>query len=136
MPNSSKMGGSLVYSLTRLTSLRLEAADEFDDLAELLFVVDPDGGVIVADVIAQDALDEIQVAVQQSGRLAVFALLLDLVPGAAEEFDVGANFVFGGAARGGAHDEAAGKVPWLRRPGGAGASARRRRRCGARRRCD
>src|SRR5579859_551943 len=39
--------------------LRLEAADEFDDLAVLLFAIDPDGGEIVADVIAKDAFDEI-----------------------------------------------------------------------------
>ncbi len=46
---------------------RLEAADEFDDLAVFLFVVNPDGGEIVADVIAQNAFDQVQVAVQQSG---------------------------------------------------------------------
>ena len=51
--------------------LRLEAAHEFDDLREFLFVVEPDGGVIVAQIIAQDALDEIQVAVEQGRRAAL-----------------------------------------------------------------
>src|SRR5260370_10862146 len=97
----------LGVQLDAVDEARLEAADEFDDLAELLLGVNPDSGEIVADVIAQNAFDEIQIAVQQSGRLAVLTLLLDLIPGLAEEFDVGANFVVGGAARGSANDEAA-----------------------------
>ena len=98
----------LGVELDAVDELGLEAADEFDDLAVFLFVVDPDGGEIVADVIAQDALDEIEVAMEKRGRFALFAALLDFVPGVAEEFDVGANFVVGGAAGGGANDEAAG----------------------------
>src|SRR5260370_15358935 len=97
----------LGVQLDAVDEARLEAADEFDDLAELLLGVNPDSGEIVADVIAQNAFDEIQIAVQQSGRLAVLTLLLDLIPGLAEEFDVGANFVVGGAARGSANDAAA-----------------------------
>src|SRR5215467_1815708 len=42
----------------------LEAADEFDDLAELFLGVDPNGGEIVADIIAQNAFHEIQIAMQ------------------------------------------------------------------------
>src|SRR5580704_7150357 len=45
---------------------------------------------------------------QKRGRLALLAALFDFVPALAEEFDVGADFVVRGAARGGAHDEAAG----------------------------
>ena len=55
----------LGVELDAADQLGLEAADELDDLAELLFVVDPDGGVVVADVVAQDALDEIEIAMQQ-----------------------------------------------------------------------
>src|SRR5882724_2336209 len=88
--------------------LRLETADELDDLAVLLFAVNPDGSEIVADVIAEHALDEIEIAMEQGGRLALLATLLDFVPGLAEEVDVGANFVIGGAASSGAHDESAG----------------------------
>src|SRR5208337_2425039 len=73
-----------------------------------LFVVNPDAGEIVADVIAEDTFDEVEVAVQKRRSLAVVVLALDLVPGFAEELDVGANFVIGGAAGRGAHDEAAG----------------------------
>src|SRR5215471_9698487 len=86
---------------------RLEAADEFDDFAVLFFAVNPDGGEIVADVIAENSFDEIQVTMQQRGRFALFVFMLDVVPGFAEEFDVGANFVVGGATGSGSNDEAA-----------------------------
>src|SRR5882762_8114428 len=45
---------------------------------------------------------------EQSGSLALLAAFLDFVPGLAEELNVGADFVVGGAASGGANDEAAG----------------------------
>ena len=109
MPNSSKIGAGLGVELDAADQLGLEAADEFDDFAELVLVVDPDGGVIVADVIAQDALDQIEIAMQQRGRLARLGLRANFLPGAAEEFDVGANLLFGRAFGGGAHDEAAGE---------------------------
>ncbi len=89
--------------------LGLEAADEFDDLAELLFVVEPDGDVVVAQVIAQDALHQIQVAVEQGRRAALFGTGADGVPGAAQKFDVGADFVVACAAGRGAHDKSAGE---------------------------
>ena len=57
----------LGVELDLVDELRLEAADEFDDLAVLLFVVDPDGGEVVADVIAEHALDEVEVAVEERG---------------------------------------------------------------------
>ena len=109
MPNSSKIGASLRVQLHARDHLRLEAAHEFDHLGEFLFVVQPDGGVIVAQIIAQDALDEIQVAVEQGWRVALLGSGANGVPGAAEELDVGANFLVGRSRGGGADDEAAGK---------------------------
>ena len=97
----------LGVELDAVDQLGLEAADEFDDLAELLFVVDPDGGVVVAQVIAQDALDQVEVAMQQRRRFARLGLRANLFPGAAEEFHVAANFFFRRAFRGGANDESA-----------------------------
>ncbi len=102
-------GRTLGVELDAAHQLGLEAADEFHDFAELVFVVDPDGGVIVADVVAQDALDQVQVAMQQGRRLARLGLRANLLPGAAEEFDVAANLLFGSAFRRGAHDEPAGE---------------------------
>src|SRR6266436_53866 len=103
-----KDGLLLGVELHLVDELRLEAADEFDDLAVFLFVVNPDAREIVADVIAKNALDQVQVAVKQRRGLAFLVLLLDFVPGLAEELDVSADFLIGGATCRGAHDEAAG----------------------------
>src|SRR6266849_1131118 len=88
--------------------LVLDAADELDDLAVFLFAVDPDAGEIVADVIAKNALDEVEIAVQKRRCFAFLVFLLDLVPGLPEKVDVGADFFVRGAAGGGADDEASG----------------------------
>src|SRR5260370_1110530 len=96
----------LGVELDLVDELGLEAADELDDFAVLLFIVDPNAGEIVADVIAENALDKVEVAVEQSGGFALLAALFDFVPGFAEEIDVGANLVVGGAAGRGSNDEA------------------------------
>src|SRR2546429_2726350 len=44
---------------------------------------------------------------QERRRFALIVLVLDVVPGGAEELDVGADFVVGGAAGCGSNDEAA-----------------------------
>ena len=68
-----------------------------------------------AHVIAQDAFDEIQIAMQQRRGFALLGARLDFLPRARQEFDVGANFVGGGASGGGANDESAADAgPWLR----------------------
>ncbi len=58
-------GGFLGVELDAADQLGLEATDEFDDLAVFLFAVNPNGGEIIADVIAQDAFDEIEIAMEQ-----------------------------------------------------------------------
>src|SRR5882762_3587549 len=88
--------------------LRLETADELDDLAVLLFVVDPDGSEVIADVIAEHALHEIEIAMEKRRCFALLAAFLDFIPGFAEEIDVRANFIIGGAASCGAHDKSSG----------------------------
>src|ERR1700730_11157487 len=101
-------GRFLGVQLDAADQLRLKAADEFYDLTEFFFAVDPDGGEVVADVIAQDAFYEIQIAMEKRGSFALLAALLDFVPGGAEKLNVGANFFIGSTAGRGAHNEAAG----------------------------
>src|SRR2546422_7997285 len=85
--------------------LGLEVSDKFNDLAVLLFVVNPDGGVIVAEVVTENAFDQIEVAMEQGRRAALLGLGANLIPGAAEEFDVRADFVIAGIGGGGSNDE-------------------------------
>src|SRR6266849_1909925 len=102
-------GRVLGVELDAAHHLRLEAADEFDDLAVLLFVVNPDGGVVVAEVVAENAFDQIEVAMEQGRRAALLGLGANLVPRAAEEFDVRADFVVAGIGGGGSNDESSGE---------------------------
>ncbi len=48
---------------------RLEALQEAQDALVLGLGVDPDGGEVVGDLVAQDALDEVEVVVDERGRL-------------------------------------------------------------------
>src|SRR5215472_207666 len=98
----------LGVQLHATNQLGLEAADELNDFAVFLFTVDPNGGEIVTHVIAEDTLDEVQVAVEKSRRLAFLALLLDFGPGLAQELDIGANLLVGCAASRSANDKATG----------------------------
>src|SRR6202040_3544846 len=98
----------LAVELDAIDELGLETADELDDLAVFLLAVDPDGGEVVADIVAEDALDEIQIAMKKRGRLAFLATLLDFVPGLAEELDVCTDFLVGSAAGRGSNNEASG----------------------------
>src|SRR5690349_15588304 len=88
--------------------LGLEAAYELDNFAVFLLAIDPDGSEVIADVIAENTLYEIEIAVKQRGRFALLAALFDFVPGFAEELDVGSNLLVRCATRGGSNDEAAG----------------------------
>src|SRR4029077_16600648 len=100
--------GLLGVQLHSADQLGLEAAHKFDPFAVFLFAINPDRREIIADVVAQNALDQIQVAMQKRRRLALLAALLDFVPGSAQELDVRANFAVRGSPRRGSYDEAAG----------------------------
>src|SRR5579859_4383536 len=52
-------GRFLGVELDLVDELGLETGDEFDDLAVFLFVINPDAGEVVGDVVAEDALDEV-----------------------------------------------------------------------------
>src|SRR4029077_18035009 len=100
-------GSALRIELDTPHQLRLEAADEFDYFAELLLVVDPDSGVVVIHIVAQNSLDQVKVAMQQGRRFARLRLRADLLPRAAQKLDVAANLVVRSAVGCGTHDESA-----------------------------
>ena len=99
--------GFLGVELHTAHELRLEAAHEVNDFGVLLFGIDPDGAEIGRDVVAKDAFDQVQIAVQDRGSLALFGAGFNFGPGAGEEFHVGADFIGSGAGSSGAHDETA-----------------------------
>ena len=84
----------------------LEAVEEAQNALVLRFGVDPDHGEVGGDLVAQHALDDVEIVIDQRGRLRAFGAILDVLPQAFQEADVGAEFLFAGALRGGADDEA------------------------------
>ena len=75
--------------------------------------VDPDGGEVVAHLVAQDALDEVEVVVDERGSFGGIGALLDFGPEVDQEANVGAEIVIAGAFGSGADDESAGSVALL-----------------------
>ena len=64
-------------------------------------------GEAFGNLVAQDALDQIEVVINQSAALAGIGTLADLAPQVQQKTDVGTEIFFAGAGRGGADDEAA-----------------------------
>ncbi len=89
---------------------RLEALQEAQDALVVGLGVDPDGGEVIGDLIAEDALDEVEVVVDEGRGLRGFGTGLDVGPEVQEEAEVGAELLFGGSGGGSADDEAAGGV--------------------------
>ena len=85
----------------------LETIGEAENALVFLLGVDPDGGEVGRDLVAQDTLDDVQVVVDQGRSFRFFGTSLDFVPEILQEADVGAEVFFGGAGSGGAHDETA-----------------------------
>ena len=71
------------------------------------FGVHPNRVEVGGDLVAQHALDHVEIVINQRRRLAIFGAILDLLPQALEEPDVGAQLFFARALRGGTDDEAA-----------------------------
>src|ERR1019366_891778 len=67
----------------------------------------------VGDLVAQDAFDEVEVVIDQGGRLGRGRARLDVGPEVEEEAEVAAQLLFAGALGGGAHDEAAGSLAFF-----------------------
>ena len=72
-----------------------------------LFVVDPDGLEVVGQLIAQHALHDIQIVVQQQRRGFALGLGADVLPQLVEELHVAGDLFLGAALGGGAGDESA-----------------------------
>ncbi len=107
MPNCSNSGVSLVYSLMRRTSegwKRLAKRMTRSYSSSVSTQICENVGV---DLVAQDALHQVEVVIDQRRRLAGFGAGLDLGPQMLQEADVGAQLVFLDVGGGGADDEAA-----------------------------
>ena len=86
---------------------RLEAVGEAHHALVLVFGVHPDLREVGVDLVAQHALHQVEVVIDQRRRLAVLGAVLDLGPQMLQEADVGAQIFFLDVGRGGANDEAA-----------------------------
>ena len=71
-------------------------------------MIDPDAFECGGELVAQDALDDIQIVVDERGGGSLLGLLAHVQPEVVEEEHVGAEFFFGAAVAGGADDVAAG----------------------------
>src|SRR6185437_309042 len=89
---------------------RHEIVHELDDALVLLVGVHVDLVEVGRELVAQGALDQVEVVVQQRGRAHFLELLAQIVPLIGEQTDVGEQLLVGGAGAGGAHDEAAGEI--------------------------
>src|SRR6185437_348705 len=88
----------------------LETLQEAQHALVLGFGVHPDGGEVVGHLVAQDALDEIEIVVDQRRRLRGLAAALDIRPEVQQEAQIAPQLFFARAFGGGAHDEATGRV--------------------------
>src|SRR5258706_2427631 len=85
----------------------LEALDEPQHALVGVFVVDPDGFEAVGQLIAQDALDDIEIVMQQHRRGPALGLLTNILPEVIQKLHVGRDFFLGPSLGRGARDEAA-----------------------------
>ena len=85
----------------------LESLDEAQDALVGFFVIDPDGLEAVGQLIAQDALHDVEIVMQQRRRGLLFGLGADVLPQVVEELHVAGDLFFGAAFGGGAGDESA-----------------------------
>ena len=99
--------GFLGIELHALDQRGLKAVDETQNAFVLRLAIHPDVGEAFGNLVAQDALDQIEVVINQSAALAGIGTLADLAPQVQQKTDVGTEIFFAGAGRGGADDEAA-----------------------------
>ncbi len=71
-----------------------EVVEKAHDAFVVGFRIDPDGGEVGADLIAQDALDQREIVIDERGRLGVVGALLDVGPKMQKEAQVSAQILF------------------------------------------
>ena len=69
MPKASKIGACARVQLHLADQRRLEALHEAQHVFVQLFVVDPDGFEVVGQLVAQNALHDVEIVMQQQRRL-------------------------------------------------------------------
>ncbi len=107
MPNCSIQRRVFGVELDAAHQRRLEAVGEAHHALVLVFGVDPDLREVGVDLVAQHALHQVEVVIDQRRRLAVLGAGLDLGPQMFQEADVGAQIFFLDVGGGGANDESA-----------------------------
>src|SRR5262245_60759395 len=98
----------LGVELDAVDQLGREAVDEIDYALVLEFAVHADGGEIGRELVTQDSLHEVEVAVGDGRRLDAIRTAADVGPGADQVMHVFAQFLDCAAVGGGADDEASG----------------------------
>src|SRR5262245_4105439 len=96
--------------LDAVDQLGREAVDEIDYALVLEFTVHPDGGEIGRELVAQDPLHQVEVAVGDGRRLDAVGAAADVGPGADQVLHVFAQFFDRAAVGGRADDEAPGRA--------------------------
>ena len=97
----------LGVELHALDQSRLEAIEEAQNALVFWFCVNPDHGEVGRNLIAQHALDHVEIVIDQSRGLRSLGAGLDVIPQPLQEANVGPQFVFARVLRRGADDEAA-----------------------------
>ena len=103
-------GGGPGVELDATDQRGLEALHEAQDVFVNLFVIHPNALEGGGELVAQDALDHVEIVVYQGGSGALFGLLAEVEPEVVEELHVGAQLFFAAAFAGGADDKAAGNA--------------------------
>src|SRR5262245_56190726 len=100
----------LGVELNAVDQLGREAVDEIDYALVLEFTVHADGGEIGRELVAQDPLHQVEVAVGDGRRLDAVGAAADVGPGADQVLHVFAQFVDRATVGGRADDEASGRA--------------------------
>ena len=107
MPNCSNSGVLLGVQLDPPHQRGLKAVQEANDAFVLRLGIDPDSGKVIAHLVAQNALHQVQVVINKRWCLGRIGTLFDLGPEADQEANVRAQIFFAGPIRRGANDKAA-----------------------------